>query len=31
LDELPRVLELALRDFNELYKEFNVAFSLAAL
>ncbi len=31
LEELPRILEVALRDFNELYKEFNAAFNLATL
>ncbi|HKE57911.1 MAG TPA: MJ0042-type zinc finger domain-containing protein [Pyrinomonadaceae bacterium] len=31
LEELPRILEIALRDFNDLYKEFNLAFNLAAL
>jgi predicted Zn finger-like uncharacterized protein len=31
LEELPGILEVALRDYNELYKEFNVAFNLAAL
>jgi predicted Zn finger-like uncharacterized protein len=31
VDELPRILEIALREFNELYKEFNDALNLAAL
>jgi CheY-like chemotaxis protein len=31
IDELPRVLEHALRDYNELYKEFNAALDVAAL
>ena len=31
LEELPHILEVALRDFNELYKEFNGAFNLVAL
>jgi predicted Zn finger-like uncharacterized protein len=29
--DLPKILELALRDFNDLYEGFNAAFSLAAL
>jgi predicted Zn finger-like uncharacterized protein len=31
LDELARVLEIALREYNELYREFHRAFSLTAL
>ena len=31
LDDVPRVLEHALRDYNELYKEFNVALNVGAL
>lgn len=31
LDELDRILEIALREYNELYREFNSAFSLTAL
>jgi hypothetical protein len=31
IDEVPQVLEHALRDFNELYKEFNVALNVGAL
>jgi predicted Zn finger-like uncharacterized protein len=31
LDELPQILDVALREFNELYKDFNGALSLAAL
>jgi predicted Zn finger-like uncharacterized protein len=31
LDQLQRVLEIGLREFNELYKEFNVAFKLPAI
>ena len=31
IDEVPRVLEHALRDYNELYKEFNVALKVGAL
>jgi len=31
LEQLPRVLEIGLREFNELYKEFNVAFNLPAV
>lgn len=31
IDDLPRILEVALREYNELYKEFNGAFNLAAL
>jgi predicted Zn finger-like uncharacterized protein len=31
LEDLPRILDLALRDYNELYKDFNSAFNLAAL
>jgi predicted Zn finger-like uncharacterized protein len=31
IDELPRILELSLREYNELYREFNNAFNLAAL
>ncbi len=31
LDQLPRVLEVSLRDFNELYKDFYAAFNLPAL
>lgn len=31
LGELPRILEVAFREFNELYRELNQAFSLSAL
>ena len=31
VDQLPRVLDLSLRDYNELYKDFNAAFNLLAL
>ncbi|HEU4506899.1 MAG TPA: zinc-ribbon domain-containing protein [Pyrinomonadaceae bacterium] len=31
IDELPRIMEIALREFNELYREFYSAFSLTAL
>lgn len=31
IDDLPRVLEHALRDYNELYKEFNVALNVSAI
>ena len=31
LEELPQVLDVALREFNELYREFYAAFSLTAL
>src|SRR5215203_965319 len=31
LEELPRVMEVALREYNELYREFNSAFGLTAL
>lgn len=31
LEELPQILDVALREFNELYKDFNGALSLAAL
>jgi predicted Zn finger-like uncharacterized protein len=31
LEQLPDVLEIALREFNDLYKEFNVSLSLAPL
>ena len=31
LEDLPHVLELALREFNDLYKDFNSALSLSAL
>jgi len=31
LDQLPEVLDIALREFNELYKDFNGALSLAPL
>ena len=31
IDDVPRVLEHALRDYNELYKEFNVALNVGAL
>jgi predicted Zn finger-like uncharacterized protein len=30
-DELPRILDVAFREFNELYREFNTAFELAPL
>ena len=31
MDQLPRVLELSLRDYNELYKDFFAAYNLPAL
>ncbi|HEX5884671.1 MAG TPA: zinc-ribbon domain-containing protein [Pyrinomonadaceae bacterium] len=31
IEELPRILEVALREYNELYREFYSAFSLTAL
>lgn len=31
IEEAPRVIEHSLRDYNELYKEFNVALNLSAL
>ena len=31
LEDLPRILDVALREYNELYREFNGAFNLAAL
>jgi predicted Zn finger-like uncharacterized protein len=31
VEELHRIMELALREYNELYREFNAAFSLTAL
>jgi predicted Zn finger-like uncharacterized protein len=31
VEELPKIVDLALREYNELYREFNNAFSLAAL
>jgi CheY-like chemotaxis protein len=31
VDELHRIMEVALREYNELYRDFNVAFSLTAL
>jgi len=31
IDELHRILELALREYNELYRDFNTAFNLTAL
>lgn len=31
IEELPRILELALRDYNELYKEFKLALNVPAL
>jgi response regulator RpfG family c-di-GMP phosphodiesterase len=31
VSELPRILELAFREFNELYRELNQAFNLGAL
>ena len=31
LEELPRIMEIGLREFNELYREFYSAFSLTAL
>jgi len=31
IDELPRIMEVALREFNELYREFYNAFGLTAL
>jgi predicted Zn finger-like uncharacterized protein len=31
VDQLPEILDIALRDFNELYKDFNGALSLAPL
>jgi predicted Zn finger-like uncharacterized protein len=31
VDELHRIMEVALREYNELYRDFNVAFNLTAL
>ena len=31
VDELHRIMEVAMREYNELYREFNAAFSLTAL
>lgn len=31
VEELPKILELSLREYNELYREFNNAFSMSAL
>jgi predicted Zn finger-like uncharacterized protein len=31
IEELPRIMDVALREFNELYREFYAAFSLTAL
>ena len=31
IDELPRIMEVALREYNELYREFYSAFGLTAL
>src|SRR5260370_38463344 len=31
LQDLPRILHLGLRAYNELYRDFNMAFNLAAL
>jgi predicted Zn finger-like uncharacterized protein len=31
IDDLPRILEIAFRDYNELYRELNQAFNLSAL
>jgi predicted Zn finger-like uncharacterized protein len=31
IEEMPRILDLSLREFNELYREFNNAFNVAAL
>ena len=31
IEELQRIMEIALREFNELYRDFNAAFSLTAL
>ncbi len=31
IQELPRIMEVALRDYNELYRELNVALNLTAL
>jgi hypothetical protein len=31
VDELHRIMEVALREYNELYRDFNAAFSLTAL
>lgn len=31
IDELNRIMEVALREYNELYRDFNVAFNLTAL
>jgi hypothetical protein len=31
LDDLDRVMDISLRDYNELYRQFNTAFGLTAL
>ena len=31
IEDLPRILEVALREYNELYREFYSAFGLTAL
>jgi hypothetical protein len=31
LEELPRIMEVGLREYNELYREFYSAFGLTAL
>ena len=31
VEELPRIMEVALREYNELYREFYSAFSLTSL
>ena len=31
IEELPRIMEVALREYNELYRDFYSAFSLTAL
>ena len=31
VEQVPDILEIALREFNDLYKDFNVALSLAPL
>ena len=31
VDELHRIMDVALREYNELYRDFNAAFNLTAL